>query len=445
MSTGWTKLAYGTIAAVGLLGGTAAYKVLVQASHISRLIEAVNERSAAVASWPWTTNAAYSGWSTSYRTNIEDSALWSFMGYRHPLGDRYIPLIAGVLPGRAMSETMRQVKVLIPKFLDAMETNSIGAPVARNHTVTGLFSQLQIGDGTSKWTVAYTTNGTPIFGDEVAGSICTTTFSECWAVLDVLTQTWHTTTRLSQTNETIKVTWGAEQWALTAGDPPGDPNGEALVQDLNHYAVTTNWQTNDYAAAPRPFEEWVSVPLNYSLYERTMTNDVVISKTNVLHSGGFADTSRIQGDRSFSRYGLELPTFPSGVLASASFVTKVVGNWTVQGLGITNSLDIYGLSTACTDVAFTGALGTNMFTNLQLYVFASVTNWIPTGLLSVDNAMIFDLYTANTNPPWVYQSWRWEGMDESSSPSFSFGGRLEADAPVVLIRWNWLYKKEEPE
>lgn len=441
----WTKLAYGTLAAGALLGGLSIYhgavRSTVSAVDVADLVEAVNERSAAVASWPWTTNAQYAGWGYGYRTNIEDSALWSFMGYRvqqYPLVC-YIPLIAGAVPGHAINESLRQAKALAPQFVRDMSLDSYGWPVPRYHSVTSLWHELQIGDGTSKWTIAYGTNGLPVYGDEVAGSVCTTTVFECWKVLNVFTQTWRTASRLNQTNEIIEEPFGFENVTLPAGDPPGDPNGEPIVQQWNQYALSANWQTNSFTSYSHPFETWDSRSLYYSVYSRWMEADgTLISKTNYLTTGWYSWTPRIQGVRSFSTYGLAFPTFPSGVCASASFFARVDGTWSIKGIGVDTNLTILGVSTTVLDVAFSTPIATNIFTNLNVVVVPSATNWIPSAFQSVETAMIFDGYRAWTNAWGQYeQAWRWKGRESYSSPFFSFGGTLSAYEAGVLITWTF--------
>ena len=451
----WTKLAYGTIAATVLVSGGVAYQSIVQAQKVANLIEAVNERSAAVAPWPWTTNAAYTGWGTGYRTNIEDSSLWSFMGYRiessYPW-TRYIPLVAGDLPARAINESLRQVKVILPSFVSGLTTNSISAPIAQYLSVTGVWASLRIGDGTSKWTVAYRTNGLPVYSDTVSSSICTTTFAEVWQVLNVMTQSMRLTTPVSQTNEAIRNPFGGPlghdgygcEWNLDPSAPDGNPNGDANAIALNHYEIGGTWTTNAFTSSDQPFERWISLPMGYTYLEQVTWDSGAVTRTNTMYVSSDPSKSRLSGDRSVWTYKVDFPSFPSGLVAEVSFVYRVAVSWSVKAVGMDTNISFSATSTAAVQsVSFTGSLATNMTTNAACLVETPATNWIPDGLRIADNTFIFDEYQASTGGWYTVQAWRWKASEIQSSPYFNFGGQILADPPIALITWDWIYKRED--
>lgn len=195
----YTRLIYGTLVAATIVGGTVWYldapRSTLKAIDAYTLSEKVNVRRAAagLGAWPFTrypTNT--SGWYGS--TNTVAGTNWSFNGYS------VVPLFGSVIPRAMVNETLDQTTNLVRFYVDRVETNEEAvtlfgvtvtnrAPSFVMHTVTGLWDRLNIGDGTSKWTVAFTTNGLPIYSNHIGSTICTTMLYEVERVLNVFSNT----------------------------------------------------------------------------------------------------------------------------------------------------------------------------------------------------------------------------------------------------------------
>lgn len=195
----YTKLIYGTLVAASLVGGTVWYldsrRSTVKAIDAYTIVEklAVRRAAAGLGGWPFANSVSTNvGWYAT--TNVIVSTNWSFNGYT------VVPYFGSVLPRAFMNETLDQTTNLVRFYVDRVETNEEAvtlfgvtvtnrAPSFVMHTITGLWDRLNIGDGTSKWTVAFTTNGSPIYSNHIGSTICTTMLYEVDRVLNVFSNT----------------------------------------------------------------------------------------------------------------------------------------------------------------------------------------------------------------------------------------------------------------
>jgi hypothetical protein len=151
-------------------GGTAIYYLLtprpvIQAVDWQEIIEGTMERSAAVATWPITADAA-----TNYSFNYFPA----------------IPVI-GIAPRRQMlSQSLTQIENICSNFVRSYDNNS-----ATYWTGTGLWAECSIADGTfPNWTIAVT-GGVPVYGtaDSLSFGVQTAVLWEAYRVLSKLTKT----------------------------------------------------------------------------------------------------------------------------------------------------------------------------------------------------------------------------------------------------------------
>ncbi len=147
--------AYGLLASAMFTGGVAIYYtsnpgIGVTADDVAELMEGLNERSAALA--------------TSAHTY--DSNGWNFAEFAY---------IASLPVHAQIQEVADKTLAIIPHYYQ-----SNGIP----WTVSNLFKVAQIGDGTNKWTVAWT--GAPIYGNTIGPFIITNTLWEIKTALAYL-------------------------------------------------------------------------------------------------------------------------------------------------------------------------------------------------------------------------------------------------------------------
>jgi len=159
--------AYGLTAAAVLTGGVAIYYsaapgLYVTADDVAELAEGINERRAAISTNAHTITGA--AWSFSVFTNLPN-----------------IPTHEG------LALIMDQVTNLPPHFVKERTTTNVTM-----WTAPGLFQAAGIGpaDGTQTlFTVAFTTNGLPIYSNRPALYPITNTFFECYRALALMTTT----------------------------------------------------------------------------------------------------------------------------------------------------------------------------------------------------------------------------------------------------------------
>lgn len=484
----WIRLAYGTLVAAGMmLTGYGLYQrhatSTLQIQDAAFLCEAVMERSAAVAAWPWTadpTNAA--GWDIFYyRTNVEGTVLWSFNDFRLsgvPIV-RKTPLFGSVVPIRALSECLRQTKAIVPSFARSVQANEYGYVVPTYWTVEELWQAIGIGDGTSKWTIAYSTNGLPLYG-ESASSWCTTAVEECWRVLNALTTTVHAMTLVASSNYYSRQEWdrmwnlssnGPSQYTLETippldvnGIPPDGPN--TLAEPINVFRVAdlSAWDTNYFyngidwddsgeaLYAQAKLQAIYTRRLDQSDYLPSDTEHVDVMDVTLLYADDtfhwgddWWETAEVpykmHGRKKDQIWRLQFPTFPSGVQARAEARWPVHLVWSrvgydEGGVKATDVLDMaYTVTSAPVSLAWSTAISDVAFTNMDVTVGASITSAVPGGLLEMRGWL--DVWDVRTNGPFGYVTelqWFWWQDD------LELGGRANVfGLPLTIVNWNWIY------
>lgn len=205
----WTKLAYGTLIAAVLTGGTALWitsRSTVTAEDIARLADRVQAATAIsrIAGWPHTNRVStLAGWSDNYTTsNIAGSTNWSFNFFKYTDGETTIPIFGSALPLAALNQCLDQLTNLTGSglFVESVTSNTVSGvfdetawtnevPAFNMITTTGLWAKLGIGDGTNLWTVGVNKNGNRVYSNHVGSTISTTTLIEAWRVATNLYQT----------------------------------------------------------------------------------------------------------------------------------------------------------------------------------------------------------------------------------------------------------------
>lgn len=213
----WTKLAYGTVIAAAMAGGVVYHgrnqPSVIRVEEGAHLCEAVTERYAGIAPWPPNTNQVdgYPYWAEQYNgrpgwddaysiTNAEGAVLWSFNHYfKFTSGTPpTVPLFGSTIPRTALRQSLDQIKALVPYYVERIDGTNVVY-----WSVTSLWDRLDIGDGTSLWTVARATNGSPVFGDtsilydedynvvrsNLVWTASPTLLDEAWRALNAMTTT----------------------------------------------------------------------------------------------------------------------------------------------------------------------------------------------------------------------------------------------------------------
>jgi hypothetical protein len=194
----WTKLAYGTLIATAMLGGSVALfhdspRSTVKAIDIATLDEALLEHRAALNTTGnhSTNTSTLSGWGT--QTNVAEGRMWNFNPHIDLWYEaRIIPLYAAVTQRKAMTQILAGIVAIIPSYLDYVTTNYQGYLAPVYLTQTGLWARLGIGNGTNLWTVGVDTNGLPVYSNTVGSVLSTQTLWEAWRVLGACTSTYRT-------------------------------------------------------------------------------------------------------------------------------------------------------------------------------------------------------------------------------------------------------------
>lgn len=488
----WTKLAYGTLVAAGLVGGTAIYyswdRSTVKAIDIYTLAEATLERSAAVADWPFTTNTSTAaGFGT--QTNVAEARSWNFNFYDT------IPLFGSVNHRTALSQTLTQIKAIVPSYVDWYNgTNVI------MHSVTGLWDRLNIGNQTNLWTVGFTnnivtnsypwtTNRYPVYGLAPWSTMTTVTLAEAWAVLNAMTCTARSVSDTWSSNRQAKI-GNDDRWTLSdetdviANTFPDvyDPNpmaanwrppGASLLDDATVAALGTYSLSEVSEGDYGPFyahtgyggEVW---EFNTDIYGRLV---LFMERTNYLGDPNYifrsdigklisyGGTNKIVVTKSTSHYDIAIPTFPSGVVANMFLVYSVTGAWSAGEITITNDIVaewgvhtnyiISGVAThAVPQIAFMGSLSTNASTKLTFDVSPKLEDWLPGALQTYEIPHYYQTKT-NWTPTaifsWVQETaYQWPVVvvyadDSYQTPSVD-GVVYRNSAAILITKWSFRYK-----
>jgi hypothetical protein len=489
----WTKMAYGTLVATSLLGGASifhgVYRATVQAIDIAKVVDRVNECSAAAGDWNWSTNAAMAGWGEGYQTNVSGAFRWSFMDFRleGPPVVRLIPLIGGSAPARAVNESLRQIQALAPSFVQDVTNGAGGFPAPKYWAVTSLWQSCQIGDGTSLWTIAHSTNG-PVFGSQVGTDISTSTLWEAWRALSAFTATVRQVSFQTATDTTAVATYGTNFWSLAETwtthplplDPlPGLPvNFGAPNSALDYPLVLSNStysisEVGTFGVGQASVSEIGGERCRFHT-ELEAECRRIVSYTNgfdeaQIHDRSFfkttdGSTNKITLTRTEAIYPFIIPGFPSGVVASVTAYFGVSGRWSINypRWDETNGVTFYGLSTNFLvsgietqrfEVAFDRELSIAP-SNIAIRISPAVTNWIPEELLSFEVEKHVVYPTA-----WNYVGYpaAWLTYYFNSVPASSFttnGGTVTVATPevegevledfrrLVLINWKFISQEE---
>lgn len=493
----WTKLAYGTIIATALVGGPTYYAVrsIVTAYEAAILAEGVQEHwAAARAVWPFATNATpYAGWEAGYYgylTNYTGAAMWNFNDYRASGNSaaKRIPLFGSVFPRQAINESLRQIEALVPYFVKSTTfTNDMEfSPIY--WTQSNLWATLNIGDGTSLWTVAFSTNGMPIYSNRVGSTLCTSTMAEAWRVLNALTTTVREVSYVAASGSVACVSYGTNRWDLEESwgvydlpldplpalpdnfTPPNSALDYPLVQALSTYdyselsgfgpkSISYAGQAGESTVYNINLEAQLRRVVAYTNWpDQALIHDLVFITTT---DGG---TNKIATSKAEHTYKLAMPTFPEGVAADITAVNSVKAVWTINHprweeaeyttyYGPSTNFLSYGAETQTFRVVFAGALATNVFTNIVMTVSPSITNWIPAGLLSFQAEKFYLWPESWDNYAGYPQGWRtyyfysgaaeaiWTGQYPTSisvsTPTVSGSVIDDHYGPVLLIDWTF--------
>lgn len=482
----WTKLAYGTIAAAAMLtGGAIVYynhadrpaSSVATVEQIATLMEGTLEHTAAVSTWPFTTNSGNTAgwWNTTNLTNAVD---WNFNFYST------IPLLAMTAPRQAMQETLTQITNLIPQYVDRVDGTNIVY-----FTVTGLWDRLDIGDGVNKFTVGVT-NGGVVYDFNVGSTLSTVTLEEAWALLNAMTTTvrfcatthtqseavgygYYSTNEWTYTNEFLgRFNTNSDPAYLAGGVPPDGPDSIDAIWQYNYFnlseltnTVMTNWYLGNF---PLPFQQILGIPFNWATYERMkekvfddltqwVSNDITDDLT-IEYGWLVSPPYKYYVWDGSNDFGMAVAEFPTGVVADVRLVWQIDATWAVTGRNAdhsfisTNYLEssiVTGLSTTLT---FTNVVTTNVWTNFSVWIAPQVTNHVPTNLHAVYGT--YYLSNATTNDSGVVREtfyWR-QSATNTTITNFTFGATgydgsdthggyvTVADEPVAIFNWTFKYR-----
>lgn len=190
MAVSWTVKSFGTIVAIVLTGGVVMFfttpRSVITTQDYAFTFDRYQALCAIVAPWPFTTNVVVpltSAWGMGVTNIPSDARWWNFSPFPYDEfygEDRTVAVFGVSTPLAAVDMMMDGLPLICTNFLRAVSTNADGTLRPVYWDGPSLFEYAGIGDRTSLWTVAYETNGTPIYSNSPVQSVCTTTMWEIW-------------------------------------------------------------------------------------------------------------------------------------------------------------------------------------------------------------------------------------------------------------------------
>lgn len=398
----WKKLVFGSLIATVMSGGAVWYNVaarnVITADDQADLVERYNFLCAVIAPWPFTTNAVTNvawGVSEGYSlTNMPaDARSWSFSRW----GSGRLPVFGVHIPTYPLAHMMTNLPLICTNFVRDFTTNSSGYPTQVMWTATGMWAALNIGDGTSKWTVAYGTNGLPIYSNAPAQNVCTTLLWEIRRVETNLNMTTRSMNYVSR-NTLLHRYSGADRINLGAwdyGDLLSDTNfaqyakssrtsvpSDVLISgnDANYLKTFPRYTWRMHVFSTNFV--YVSVQYPHSICGEEFETDAAGNNMYYdrrVHYSSFPtyETYEALYDASShaqslyvstNKYTLPIAGFPSNVTADVYTVSPSLLNWTRVGDGINEGItnQPFCVTGETVRVSFTGSLSTNIYTNMTI-------------------------------------------------------------------------------
>jgi hypothetical protein len=406
------RLSYGlAISAALITGGTAIYyavgpRLTVTAPDVVELKEGINERKAAVATWPFT-GTSTGGWSfTRYATQ-------NF-----------------VFAHADMKDIMDEARALVPLFVDSYTATSVVY-----HTATGLWDRLGIGDHTSLYTVAVRTNGVRVYSDTPTLTIYTGTLWEVFSVLQALTTTarqvsgWYAPTYFSEvlTNAARNIAYseGPQYWTNPAPAWYTNFNLEPTILDANYVDAQnldySGYQvlTNAFPTAIKPFElnRFFGFNASFGTAGRwiTMNGDDWTYNMYRSNQGYWAD-------RYIGSNGVNIANLSTGV--SCSVLVSVTASITVEVQNATAAHQVEQVFTAFNHV-WTGMAET-VFQHTGV-----ATGWLGAAWSTDQLPLLYDLADVSGYRASGY----WN--DVANNPVPTVNARLDFSEHPAIIHWKF--------
>jgi hypothetical protein len=376
------RLAYGLkVAAVLIAGGTAIYyapgpRLTVTAPDIVELAEGINERRAAVGTWPFTGDT--NGWSfTAFTT----------MGGVLPIYDLWYETWDHALDGDvAMRTIMEETILLAPSFVKEHSPTNVVM-----WTAPALFKACGVGpaDGTQTlYTVGVETNGTRVYSNWPSLNVWTGLLWECYRL------------QVAMTTTVKSISWDSNATVRrmqTAFDPKYTTN---TVYEPAWYTACTNTGALDDVPSPE-FQRLrgITIPTNFA---QTGTAGAGGPRESIegssagdyaayyISGGGWLIRSYLSGALDWKRSDLtnsvtfRFPSLATGCTFSVDYRIPVIGNLTITNLGQGATSWHYGFTNALTTNFACVGVSTGWWQEITLPVVAHMglvydgwTNYLP--------------------------------------------------------------------
>jgi hypothetical protein len=419
-----TWYAYGASAATALVvGGVAMFYranpgIGPDVPTMVELAEGVNE-SYALASSSAFTRSGSNAWSFSIVTNIYS------------------------LPRHSQMQLLMDATTnVIPNFIQSYTASNYTA-----WTISNAFIAAGVGpaDGRPLWTVAVT-NGVPVYSNKLGQFFCTNTFWEVYRLNAMMTTTVRGCTLQFKTNEIRSggpydlepPVWG---FAITNLTPPGDPNGDSVVQGWTEWDLENagDWEYDNDTAQPFAYESWASHPLRWSAFEQYSVTGVVDeahSTNTVWTPGGIPGyLSRRLARRTRSIYTVPFQPYDAGTVANIRFQYPVEGtwrSWATNVIDITTNITGY-VTSATYRITFPGPTQTGTYQSVTCNVSLACADWFPSDILNFYAPMVLDFYQDDRIGGTGWETWRWVIGEYGL---FEYGGDVwQTDHPTAIINW----------
>lgn len=368
--------AYGLLASMILTGGVAIYYssnpgIGVTADDVAELMEGYNERVFAISTNRTFTNG---NWSISVYTNLAS------------------------LPVHAqMQSIMDGIPTLCANYVQSYTATSVVYWTASN-----LFIAAGIGptNGQLKYTVAFATNGVPVYSNKLGQLIITNTLWECYRALANLTITkatpqWTENVNSSYYTNYVWYARGATNSTIPASDPEpwwwNATNGYFMykvVDGVEQFAnmkadsvVYSIYATNppSYSSEsvsftvitfwPYPYDGPWTILESYRIYDWIYDSWYYFPREEI--------SEQVHADLNSSIGFVSLASMDTGVYASVEVIWTATGHWSKVDFTETNNLSFYEVGTSSVSVAFSGLSApiTNVFCDGIKSRISDYYNW----------------------------------------------------------------------
>jgi hypothetical protein len=440
------RLAYGLAISASLItGGVAIYyaagpRSTMTAPDIVELKEGINERAAAIGTWPFTGNST-DGWSfTEYSTQsmiLTHADMKSIMDWQRDHATNFVKEYSG--------------------------TN------ITYWTAAGLFQAAVVGpaDGTSTlYTVGVRTNGTRIYSNAPIATVWTGLLWECYRLQCLMTTTVRTlSTIVTNTFYAGTNRWDVDLWETInsvytnptpvdtwnpQGIPPDGPNINADIVATNRYSLLDTIPLLEENPAnqgyPVSYEAFESFPetMSYGYWHSSnpwYPDYLIYDYDEVSLNSG--NRERMRAYRNWVIYKLPFAEFPDGVSAAVQCVSLYRVQWRALGrndaaewqpVDLTIDTSTNFVAQDWQIITFTNIISTSVYSMITVTSTPSITN------AYMDQTLPTVLYGEFTDYTLSATSGTWSGNGNiifTQTNLFDGSIQMATNYPKAIINWTF--------